>query len=102
MAPPAAAVDQEYALKTLGHFSRGGGERRRRRRRRRIRICAEFIKVRTTGTHLQQSKLKMFTTQILEISGTHQLRISDHQIIMQAMMIMIIPAAAAAPPPPPP
>jgi hypothetical protein len=47
----------------------------------------------------------MFTTQILEISGTHQLRISDHQIIMQAMMMIIIPAAAAAaaaPPPPPP
>jgi hypothetical protein len=98
VAPPAAAVDQEYASKTLGHFSRGGGRRRRRRRR----ICAEFIKVRTIGTHLQQSKLKMFTTQILEISGTHQLRISDHQIIMQAMMMIIIPAAAAAAPPPPP
>jgi hypothetical protein len=55
------------------------------------------------GTHLQQSKFNMFTTQILEISGTHQLRISDHQIIMQPMMIIIIPApaAAAAPPPPP-
>ncbi len=98
VAPPAAAVDQEYASKTLGHFSRGGGGRRRRR------ICAEFIKVRTIGTHLQQSKFNMFTTQILEIPGTHQLRISDHQIIMQAMMIIIIPAAAAAaaPPPPPP
>ncbi len=98
VAPPAAAVDQEYASKTLGHFSRGGGGRRRRR------ICAEFIKVRTIGTHLQQSKFNMFTTQILEIPGTHQLRISDHQIIMQAMMMIIIPAAAAAaaPPPPPP
>ncbi len=104
VAPPAAAVDQEYVSKTLGHFSRGGGGGGGRRRRRR-RIYAEFIKVRTIGTYLQQSKLNMFTTQILEISGTHQLRISDHQIIMQAMMIIIIPAAAAAaaaPPPPPP
>jgi hypothetical protein len=95
VAPPATAVDQEYASKTLGHFSR----------RRRRRICAEFIKMMTMGTHLQQSKLNMFTTQILEISGIHQLRISDHQIIMQAMMMIIIPAAAAAvvaPPPPPP
>jgi hypothetical protein len=25
VAPPAAAVDQEYASKTLGDFSRGGG-----------------------------------------------------------------------------